>query len=261
MGNQTKTSFQKQNRQIGQVSLERALSKIGYCSRSEGRQHVLNGKVQVNGKTVLHPGHPVNPAKDHIALEGMRSPKNKPHVYLMLHKPDDCITTQRDEKGRRTIFDILPLQSRHIHAVGRLDRMSTGLLLLTSFTRFSEFLTNPKNRIPRTYEVFFSGPVSEAQRQSMLTGFEDGGEVLQASQVEILSSAPEGSALKITLHQGKNREIRRMAAAFGYQVPRLHRIAFGPLELGTFNPGECRRLRESEMQKLFPTIRWSEKEN
>jgi len=196
----------------------------------------------------------VVPEKARIEIDG-KQPDRKERVLLLLHKTRGTITTRSDERGRPTVFDLLPEDlSRFgsLHAVGRLDQATTGLLLLTNDTRLSSWLTDPESEIPRVYRVTARGEVSAEHVARMLAGVSSEVGVLKASAVELLKASGRESHLLITLHEGKNREIRRLLEAVGSEVTDLKRISFGGLELGSLKPGECRVVDDRETVEAFP---------
>ncbi|NDG85276.1 MAG: rRNA pseudouridine synthase [Proteobacteria bacterium] len=223
-------------RQKGRVPLERALSKLGFASRTEARNLIESGKVKVHGSFETDPARLVNPDTAHIEVLGTKAVKAASRVVLF-HKPKGVVTTKRDPEGRRTIYDLLPEELRSFHPVGRLDMHTTGLLLLTNDTRISSFLTDPANAIPRTYVVGVEGEVTQDEEQRMVEGVTDEGEVLKAEAVEVKKRSGKESLLVLTLTEGKNREIRRLCDALGHEVRMLKRIRFGSYELGDLAPG------------------------
>lgn len=234
---------------LGKVPLERALSKLGVASRSQTREWILAGKLQVNGKTVKDPWFPVIPETDQFVVEG-RAMSRSADCTVMMYKPKGVVTTKADEKGRPTVFTLLPPEMQALHPVGRLDMASTGLLLLTNDTRLSDFLTDPANGIPRTYVVTIESQLLDHELAQIKDGIMDEGELLKPSQLTLLKASRKESHFLVELTEGKNREIRRIFAFFGHRVRKLKRIAFGPLELGDLAPGAVRPLTEAEMSAL-----------
>ncbi len=222
--------------QKGRVSLERALSKLGLASRTESSALILSGQVKVHGAVEKDPNRQVNPDTAHIELKGEKAKKSETQL-LLFHKPKAVLTTKRDPEGRATIFDLLPAQYQSFHAVGRLDMHTTGLLLMTNDTQLSSFLTDPLSKIPRVYVVKVRGEVVQETEKKMTVGVQEGEDFLRAEEVEILKSSSRESTLKLTLKEGKYREIRRLCAALGHEVTGLKRISFGPFELGDLKPG------------------------
>ena len=231
---------------MGQVPLERALSKLGIMSRSQTRKCIEDGRIAVNGRIVKDPLFLVVPEKTRITVDG------KPAVHaatltIMLYKPRGVVTTRSDEKGRKTIYSLLPSHLQHLHPVGRLDMASTGLLLMTTDTRLSDLLTDPHNAIPRIYAVSVTGRITEEQVETLSRGIQDKGQLLKSSSITLRKASNKESHLIIELCEGKNREIRRMFEAVGSQVTSLKRIAFGKLKLGDLGPGQFLEVAKEEI--------------
>ncbi|MBU6375498.1 MAG: rRNA pseudouridine synthase [Bdellovibrionales bacterium] len=238
----------------GEVSLERALSKLGIASRTQARAWIESGKVRINGIVQKNPSRWVVPETARIEIDGEHVVRQK-RLVLLLHKTRGTITTRSDEHGRATVFDLLPRQYMELgglHSVGRLDQATTGLLLLTNDSRLSSWLTDPQNAVPRVYRVSARGAITSEQSARLLRGVPSEVGLLQANAVEILKVSQRESHLLVTLHEGKNREIRRMIEAIGSEVTDLKRISYGGLVLGKLPAGECRLVSESELKKAFP---------
>lgn len=221
----------------GRVPLTRALSKLGHASRTEAEALIRSGQVKVHGSVETDPGRLVNPDTAHIEVAEQKVRKGEWRVVLF-HKPKGVLTTKRDPEGRPTIYDHLPAELHSLHAVGRLDQHTTGLLLLTNDTRFSSQMTDPEQGIPRVYIVGVRGEFTAADAARALGGIDDAGERLQADGLEILKASARESKLRMTLSEGKNREIRRICLSLGHEVISLKRISYGPFELGELKPGE-----------------------
>ncbi|GAB4017560.1 MAG: pseudouridine synthase [Bdellovibrio sp.] len=233
------------------VPLERAISKLGLHSRKVARELILAGKVQVDGRLVKDPDYKVVPEKIKLIIDEVEA-KKVATLYLILHKPKGLVTTSQDEKGRKTIYSCLEDIKQHLPAVGRLDMMTSGLLILTNDNRFSAWLTDPLNAIPRNYIVAVRGEVTEEEIHKMIMGIKDQGETLKANNVVLLKSSGKESLLNVELCEGKNREIRRLMLAFKHEVTALKRISFGRLELGQLEIGQWRELSKTELEKSFP---------
>ncbi|HAR41548.1 MAG TPA: pseudouridine synthase [Bdellovibrionales bacterium] len=234
-----------------QVPLERALSKLGFASRTQARELIQAGKVEVNGAIRRSPLYPVNPERAKIEIAGT-SLKPAESRYFLLNKPRGLITTRSDEKGRPTVFSLFPDLKFHLSAVGRLDQATSGLLLFTNDTGLAAWLTDPASEIPRIYLVSVRGKVTEEEIDKLREGFLDGKEFLIADEVTIRKASGRESHLTVTLSEGKNREIRRLFKALGHEVTRLKRVAYGPLELGELAPGTYRELTLAEIRAAFP---------
>jgi 23S rRNA pseudouridine2605 synthase len=229
---------------VARVRLDRALSKLGLASRSEARQLILAGRVIVAGKVVRDPAITVVPTA-RIVIDG-RQPNRPAKRTLVFHKPRGVITTRRDPEGRPTVFDVLGDQAHGLVAAGRLDRASTGLLILTTDTELANFLTDPASRFVRRYVVTVRGALSEDAARTMERGI--GG--MQARSVAVRKRSARETHLIVELTEGKNREVRNLCAGVGHEVTRLKRVAFGPIELGDLAPGEWRALTPAEERAL-----------
>ena len=230
----------------GTVRLDRALSKLGVASRSEAKRLILDGEVAVRGRTIGDPAHLVVPETAQITIRGASAPRRGWRL-LAFHKPRGTVTTRRDPDGRRTVFDVLGSEADGLVAVGRLDLASTGLLLMTSDTQFANWLTDPKSAIPRRYVVTVRGRLTDEDAQAMQAGIAG----LRANAVTIKKASARETHLIVELTEGRNREIRRLVEAIGHEVTRLLRIAYGPIELGTLQPGEWREISADEARAAF----------
>ncbi|MGB2633079.1 MAG: pseudouridine synthase [Candidatus Acidiferrum sp.] len=232
------------------VGLARALSKLGFCSRSQAFGLVRDGKVRLNGSIVRNPEAPVRLGKDRIVVDGQAVAAAE-KIYLVLNKPHGIVTTAADEKGRDTVYSLLPSNLQWIAPVGRLDRASEGLLLFTNDSEWAARITDPASHLDKTYHVQI-GAVADAQ---LLEALERGMETpkdgeLKAKRASILRTGEKNSWLEIVLDEGKNRQIRRMLDAFGIEVLRLIRVSIGRLELGDLAKGAHRRLSADEKTML-----------
>ncbi len=228
-------------RKLGKVPLERVLSKFGIASRSQTRKLIDQGHISVDGKVIRDPGYLFVPEQADIKINGKSVGRSAEHT-IMLNKPKGYVTTKSDEKGRKTVYDLLPQELQHLHPVGRLDMATTGLLLMTTDTQLSNHLTDPVNAIPRTYIVTVEGKVDEAKVKLLLKGVMDDGELLKPNNIILRKSSHRESHLTVELTEGKNREIRRLFKAMGHEVTFLKRIAFGKFNLGDLLPGMHRKI-------------------
>lgn len=242
---------------MGQVPLERALSKLSIASRSQARQWVEAGRVSINRRVIKDPGFLVVPEKIRIEIDG--NPVSRAECRtIMLYKPKGVVTTRSDEKGRKTVYDVLPESLRHLHPVGRLDMATTGLLLMTTDTRLSAFLTDPANAVPRVYTVSVKGMITQEDLRRLCEGILDQGERIKAEGVTLRKASGRESHLVVCLTEGKNREIRRMFEALGSEVTALKRVSFGALSLGDLKPGGFREVGANEiLQKCEKEIKIS----
>ncbi len=236
----------------GTVPLERALSKLGIASRTRARAMILEGRVRVNGVVRADPLSNVNPDRARIEVDGARAARAAART-IAFHKPSGAVTTRSDEKGRKTIYDVLEDASVcALVAVGRLDQATSGLLLLTNDTRLGDWLCDPVNGVPRAYLVEVRGRVTDEQARALTGGIVDRGERLSAASAILRKSSGKESQLLVELTEGKNRELRRLFSAIGHEVTRLKRLSFGGIELGGLPPGKWRELSADELARAFP---------
>lgn len=233
------------------VPLERAFSKLGHASRGQARELILAGRVKVNGTVRKDPLFPVTPETAILEVDGKRLDRQDWRA-LILHKPKSVVTTRSDEKGRPTVFSLLKDGGQGLHAVGRLDFATTGLLILTNDTRLSSWLTDPENQVSRTYVVTVRGEITPEKLNTLQKGVMDEGEFLKPDAIELKKASGRESHLVVTLSEGKNREIRRLFLSVGNEVTRLKRIAFGGLALEELPAGETRELTREEIESAFP---------
>ena len=232
------------------AGLARALSKLGYCSRSKAFELIRLGKVRLNGAVVKNPEAPVRVGRDRIHIEGLAL-QAAAKIYLMLNKPRGIVTTASDEKGRATVYSILPRDLEWVAPVGRLDQASEGLLLLTNDSEWGARITDPTSHLEKTYHVQISAVADEALLEKLRGGVEvERGQVLKATRASFLRGGRKNSWIEIVLDEGKNRQIRRMLEALGFEVLRLVRVAIGPLLLGDLPKGEYRALSNEEKTML-----------
>ncbi len=232
------------------VTLDRLLSKLGIASRSRAQAWIKAGRVRINQRLVRRPETWVAWPGDVVTLDEHPLQEGTPR-FILFHKPKGLVTTHADEKGRRTIFDVLPPEFTRLHAVGRLDQATSGLLLLTNDTAISSFLTDPKQRVPRRYLVTVRGEVTDETAQAAIDGHDDQGERLHCAMLEIQKRSGRESHMSVTLTEGKNREIRRLFKALGHEVTRLRRIQYGPFALGDLQPGAWRELPIADAKALI----------
>jgi pseudouridine synthase len=231
-----------------QISLARAISKLGVASRAQATELVRRGDVTVNGRRVRDATVWVDPKIDSIAIHGKQVRPSR-RIYLILHKPPGYLTTRSDELGRKTVYDLLPDEGLWVFPVGRLDRDSSGLLVFTNDTRLGNLLTSPLAAFFKKYLVHLDRPLEQVDREAMEKGTTlSDGTALGPTRITCLPN----EAYEFILSEGKNRQIRRMCEAFGYEVRSLHRTAIGPLVLGQLPPGEVRPMTAQELALLLP---------
>lgn len=232
------------------VTLARALSKLGFCSRTQAEKFILAGQVTVDGKPMLDPETWVDLDRAKIAVDGQKVVAQAP-VYLMLNKPRGLVTTRDDPQGRPTVYECLKtIETAHISPVGRLDKASEGLLLFTNDTSFADALLDPRTHVAKTYHVQIDRVLDAAILEKLRAGIETENETLSAVRVDVLREGEKNSWLEVVLEEGRNRQIRRMLEAVNVGCLRLIRVAVGSLTLGDLAKGEVRALTGEEVEAL-----------
>lgn len=230
------------------VRIDKYLSGLGVCSRREVEKLLKKEQLTVNGQRVFEPGVRIEPDSDEIKLNGkaLRTPKL---VYYLLNKPIGIISTTDDEFGRTGVTALVNTKER-VYPVGRLDRDTSGLILLTNDGELTNILTHPRYHIPKTYRLKIKGTATDEQLTAFRNGvlLEDG--LTAPAEVLKISATRDSIVLEVTLYEGRNRQIRRMCDALGLPLCSLERIRFGPLGIGTLKPGEYRELSQEEIQAL-----------
>ena len=245
---------------MSELRLNKALASAGICSRRKADERISAGAVTVNGHVVTELGTRIDPARDKVAVDGREislrpETERASHTYVLLHKPVEVMSTARDPEGRTTVLDLLPdsLRRKRLYPVGRLDYFSEGLLLLTDDGELTNRLTHPRYHLPKVYEVTVRElPAGEhlARMRRGMTLRE--GEKLAPVEVEARPDAPH--TLVLTLHQGINRQIRRMCRDLGLTILKLVRIAIGPVRLGSLPTGTSRELTRDEVAALKKAV-------
>lgn len=237
----------------GTVSIARALSKLGLCSRAEGERLVSAGRVRVDGEIVRDIARRVNPERGRITVD-TEPVSAAPKLYIALNKPRGLVTTRHDPEGRATIYECLAgVELPFVSPVGRLDKASEGLLLLTNDTQWGARLTDPSSSVEKVYHVQLRGVPTDDLLHRLTAGVEDpaSGLTLSVVRAELLRVGSRSSFwLALTLDEGKNRQIRRLTGALGFDVLRLIRVSIGPLPLGQLAKGEWRQLTAAEIAAL-----------
>ena len=218
---------------------------MGYCSRAQAAQLIASGRVRLNGAVRRNPEAPVQLGRDRIEVDGQEI-RAAEKAYWMLNKPRGVVTTASDEKRRQTVYDFIEEGGGWLAPVGRLDKASEGLLLLTNDSEWAARVLDPAGQVAKTYHVQIAALVDEALLEALRHGVRDRSDVLRAESVRELRRGGHNSWLEIVLHEGKNREIRRMLESLGVEVLRLVRVAIGGLELGDLAKGQSRKLSAAE---------------
>lgn len=233
-----------------QVRLQKFLANAGVTSRRKAEELITAGRVTVNGSVVTELGTRVDPASDEVVVDGRTIERAEP-VWIALHKPRGYVSTRNDPQRRPTIYDLLPQSLHALFYVGRLDVDSEGLMLLTNAGDQAHRLLHPSFEVPRVYDVIVRGTVRQDTLARLKAGVELDDGVARAETVTLLpGAAADESSVRLELHEGRKREVRRMMRAVGHDVRRLRRISYGPIELGDLPPGEWRPLSEAELQDL-----------
>ncbi|MGD9903254.1 MAG: pseudouridine synthase [Vicinamibacterales bacterium] len=221
------------------------------ASRAEAIALVLAGRVRVDGAIVRDPGRPVVPERAAIDIDGRRAVA-APALTIAFHKPRGVVTTRRDPQNRPTVHDAIAAAGPGLSPIGRLDLASSGLLLCTTDTQLAAWLTDPAHAVEREYLVTVRGRVGDADAARLVGGLDLDGKHLAAAAVRVRKASGRESHLDIVLTEGRNREIRRLLAALGHEVTRLHRIRIGPLRLGGLAAGAWRIISEESVRRAFP---------
>ncbi len=235
------------------IRLQKVLAQAGVASRRASEEMIAEGRVEVNGETVLVQGRRVDPERDEIRVDGSRIPTARRHVYYVLNKPRGVVSTMDDPQGRHTLAEYVPSRTRLFH-VGRLDTDTEGLILLTNDGEFTHRMTHPSYEVPKTYlvecEGYLDNPVLKRLRKPML--LDDG--PVKADRINLVMRGEARSLVEVTIHEGRNRIVRRMFDAIAHPVRRLSRTQIGSVKLGQLGVGQTRELSRDELGQLLDLI-------
>ncbi len=234
--------------------LQKYLANQGIASRRKAEEYILQGKVKVNGKVILELGTKINPQKDKIEFEGKEVKKQEQKTYVLLNKPIDYVTTVKDQFHRNTVVDLVKGAGNNLLPVGRLDMYTSGALILTNDGNFIYHITHPKHEVEKTYTVTLKGSVTQEEVETLKKGVViDEEYVTKPAKVRILKIEEEKniSRLEISIHEGKNRQIRKMCEAIGKKVLALHRSKIGEINVKDLKIGQWRYLTQEEVEKLM----------
>lgn len=230
--------------------LARVLSKLGTCSRSQAEQWIREGRVSLDGRVVRDPYHPTLIDQQRVAVDG-KAVHSVERVHVMFNKPHGLVVSAADEHGRNTVYTALAAAGLPwLGPVGRLDKASEGLLLLSNDTLWAAGITDPVTHLDKTYHVQVAGLPDDTTLAAMCAGIADADDFLKAKRATLLRVGDKNAWLEVVLDEGRNRHIRRLLAALGFDVLRLMRVAIGPLGLGDLAKGQWRRLSADEVMAL-----------
>ncbi len=224
------------------------LAHQGICSRRKAMEAIQQGWVAVNGKIVREPSTPVT-EKDRITVDG-KGVQKKVYEYIMINKPQGYVTTREDRFAQKTVLDLLPTGLRHLNPVGRLDKNTEGLLIMTNDGELANRLTHPRYDVDKTYVVRIQKKLSPEEQKKLEAGIVVDGEKTAPAKIRAVTHQPQGSEFLITIHEGRKRQIRLMMAAVGHYVTFLKRIQQGPLRLEGLETGKYRALTDNEIKAL-----------
>lgn len=231
------------------IRLQKFLSQCAVASRRKSEELILAGKVKVNGK-IAGLGDKINPKRDTVTVSGKKIVSSKKHYYIMLHKPRGFITTMEDEMGRKCVAQLVKDVGARVYPVGRLDKDSEGLLIMTNDGDFANHLMHPSKHVPKTYRVTVRPSVTDEQLLAFNEGIEIDGRKTAPADAHIIDKSENRVVLEVILHEGRNRQIRRMCEELGLEVARLKRTHIGSIKLGMLPQGKWRELTEDEVHKL-----------
>lgn len=234
------------------IRLQKYMADCGVASRRKCEKYILQGKVKVNGKVITELGTKIIPSKDEVEFEGQKIKNEEKHVYILLNKPIGYVTTTKDQFGRDDVLNLVKVKER-IVPVGRLDMYTSGALILTNDGDFVYKVTHPKHEINKTYTVTLKEIITKDEVQKLQQGVDIGDYITKPAKVKILKTDEEKqtSRLEIVIHEGKNRQVRRMCEAVGKKVLALHRTKIGEISVKNLPLGKWRNLRKEEIKKLI----------
>lgn len=232
------------------MRLQKFLAHAGVASRRKSEDLILKGDVKVNNEVVTELGTKVDPTQDTIKYKNQVVTKKEEHVYYMLNKPVGYVTTVKDEKGRKTVLDLMTSVTERIYPVGRLDADTSGLLLLTNDGDLTYLITHPKHEVEKTYEAKVQGVPSEALLEQFRQGLVIDNRKTAKAKISIIGQTQGNATLSITIIEGRNRQVRKMCAAIGTPVIDLTRISVGGISIGDLKTGKYRPLTKQELSIL-----------
>ncbi|MDI6803067.1 MAG: pseudouridine synthase [Bacteroidota bacterium] len=231
------------------VRLNKFIADCGLASRRKADTLIEEGRVKVNDKIKTELGFKINPSRDKVFVDGKQAVKLDKPVYIVFNKPKDCITTTKDEKGRTSVLDYVKVRDR-IYPIGRLDRDTTGVLLLTTDGEFANHLMHPKHEIKKSYKVTLNEPMTPQIAAILSKGVKISGRQTEAAEVIIIPGT-KNKEVGIIIHEGRNRQVRRMFEAHNYEIKKLERIAYGDVSIEGLKRGEWRYMTKKEIESFY----------
>lgn len=231
------------------IRLQKFMSESGFASRRKSEELIEKGKVLVNGRPARL-GDKVDPKNDKIVVNGKRLIREKNYVYIMLHKPRGFVTTMQDELGRKCVAELVKPLGTRVYPIGRLDKDSEGLLLMTNDGEFANMIMHPSTHVTKTYRVTIRNGITDDQITQLCCGVPVDGRMTAPAEVHLLEKKEDRAVIEVILQEGRNRQIRKMCEALGLEVARLKRTAIGQVKLGMLKRGDFRPLNEKELRSL-----------
>lgn len=231
------------------MRLQKYLAHAGIASRRKSEELITDGRVKVNGQVVTELGYKIDPLKDKVYFDDKKIKTIKEYTYVMINKPIGVVSTAKDEKNRTTVVDLVPSDKR-IYPIGRLDIDTTGLLLLTNDGKLAHNLMHPSTEVDKVYIATVEGTPNKHGLEKLRNGITIDGYKLSKSEIKILKSYNTDSIVKVTIHEGRNRQVKKMFEIIGHPVKKLKRISFGPIELANLELGAYRYLTDEEVKEL-----------
>lgn len=236
-----------------EIRLQKYLAECGIASRRKSEEYIQEGKVQVNGKSVTELGVKINPEKDIVYFNNKKIAKQNENIYILLNKPIGYVTTTKDQFNRETVLDLIKGINKRIVPVGRLDMYTSGALILTNDGDFTYKVTHPSHEITKTYVATLRGIITNEEIEKLRNGVEIEDYLTRPAKVKILKTDTEKniSRIEITIHEGKNRQVRKMCEAIGRNVMALHRSKIGNIGVKDLKIGEWRYLNQTEIENII----------
>lgn len=239
---------------MGEERLQKVLAHAGVASRREAEKIILDGRVKLNGVVVDALGTKANPESDIIEVDGNRILSNEKKVYFVLNKPGRCVTTMSDPQGRRTVKDLLSGIKERVYPVGRLDFDTTGVLIITNDGELANGLAHPKKEVDKCYRARVEGIPTEKALERLRQGIELKDGLTAPAKVKLLEKRQDEASVEIIIHEGRNRQVKRMCDAVGHRVTKLTRVSLGPISSEGLRPAQLRPLSAKEIAALKALI-------